>query len=344
MKAQLLYILIVFLLPNELIAQADSTLQTIELDQQRPEILISPSLSANLIGKGQWELNIFNTLTTRDIENTRILKRPFSNIYDTTITQNQFTRFENILQIQYGLRSRSRLNIGIDLYVSHLRSDTNVQSSPLRVLGNNTEGGMSRRDVSAIGPRLRWVPFRRLPELTLQGSVVFGVGSDLPTRQAYGRDRTQLLSQVTFYQRLQPWLHAFIQTDVSVFLKNDDFRNNTFTFPVFFYASANIRGLRSGAYPKMYGLLSLSYASRYDDNTRGEEWLVKRSFESQLGIGILSQLDPQWGVTLWAQKPIAHDLGSASSEVIPGSWYSLGLGLRYLWIPKAIRRQQSTGS
>ena len=329
--------MILFFLPGWLFAQTDSTLQTIELDQQQPEILITPSLSATLIGKNQWEVNIFNTLTTRDIENTRITKNPLDNTNDTTITQDQFTRLDHILQIQYGLPGRPRLNLGIDLYASHLRADTNVHSSPFRVLGNNTEG-VSRRDVTGLGPRVRWMPFRKVPELTIQGAVVFGLSKDLATRQIYGRDRTQLLTQITFYQRFQPWLYTFMQMDVSVFLKNDDFQNNTLSIPLFLYASANIWGLRSNAYPKVYGLISWFYAARYDDNIRGEAWLKKISYESQMGLGLLSQVSPRWGITFWAQKPVAHDLGSASNEVISGSWYTLSLGVRYHWIPKVARQ------
>ncbi len=335
MKAHLLGIMLSFSTPAWLSAQIDSTLQTIELNQQQPEILVSPSLSANLIGKNQWEVNLFNTLTARDIENTRITRNPVDNTNDTTITKTQYTRLDHILQIQYGLPRHPRLNVGLDLYATHLRADTNVHSSPFRVLGNSTEGGMSRREVTALGPRVRWMPFRKIPELTVQGSVVFGLSGDLTTRQIYGRDRTQLLTQITFYQRFQPWLYAFVQMDVSVFLKNNDFQNNTFSIPLFLYASANIWGLRSNVYPKVYGLFSWFYASRYDDHIRNEAWLRKTSYESQVGIGLLSQLNPRWGITIWTQKPIAYDLGSASNKIIAGSWYSVSLGVRYRWIPKS---------
>jgi hypothetical protein len=338
MKARILYLFMVLFLSHGLFAQNDSTLQTIQFDSEQPEILLSPSLSANLIGSNQWEINIFNTLITRNLENTRIQKRPFVDLYDTTITQNRSTRLENIIQIQHGIPGISRLNFGVDFYFSHVRGDSDISSSPFRVLGNNSETGTSIRNFSAIGPRIRWMPFRKLPELTVQGSVVFGV-NDPVRRTTYGRDRTQAMTQFTFYQRFRPWLYAFVQSDVSVFLRNDNFRNNTFSFPVFLFASANIWGLRSNAYPKIYALVSWSNASRYDDNTRGEDWLVKRSSESQMGVGLLSQWSPQWGVTLWSQKPISYESGYASYTVIPGSWYTLSLGLRYVWIPKSMKQK-----
>lgn len=338
MKIPILAIYVAFLSSNVLLGQirTDSTLQTIELSEQQPEILISPSLSANLIGRNQWEVNVINFLTTRDIRTTRITKRPFVERYDTTVTQSQSTRLEHIIQIQYGLQRNRRLNVGVDIYASHLRTDEEIARSPFRVLGNEAE--KSRRGITAFGPRVRWMPFRNIPEFSLQGAVIFGTSNDLTTRQIFGRDRTQLLTQFTFYQRFQPWFYAFVQADVSVLLKNDDFQNNTFSAPLFLYVAANIWGLRSNAYPKIYGLLSWFYASRYDDNTRGEEWLKKRAYESQIGLGILSQLTPRWGVTLWGQKPVSHDLGSVTNEVIPGSWYGLSLGIRYHWIPKTVRQ------
>ncbi|MEB2774056.1 hypothetical protein SYJ56_01990 [Algoriphagus sp. D3-2-R+10] len=339
MKTRILFLIAVFILHHELFAQNDSTLQTIQFDPKPSQILLSPILSANLIGSNQWEINIFNTLTTRNIENIRIQKRPFVDLYDTTITQNRFSYMENLIQIQHGIPGLSRLNFGVDFYFSHVRGDSDINSSPFRVFGNNTETGSTYRDFSAIGPRIRWIPFRKLPELTVQGSVVFGVNDSI-RQTLYGRDRTQTLTQFTFYQRFRPWLYAFAQTDVSVYLKNDNYRNNTFSFPVFLFASANIWGLRSNAYPKLYALVSWSYASRYDDNIRGEDWLVKRSSESQIGVGLLSQWNPQWGVTLWTQKPIKYELGSASNTVIPKSWYSLSLGIRYVWSTKSNKQKQ----
>ncbi len=334
--------LFILFLPAWLMAQTDSTLQTVLLETKEQEMIVSPSLSAMLVGERQWEVNLFNFLTTRDIKNIRITKTSFSGNPDTTISFFQSTRLEQRLQLQYGLPAGRRLNLGLDLYATHLRTDEDIHSSPLRVLGNQQSSGQSQRSISAIGPRIRWMPFVFLPELSVQGSAVFGLSKDLTTRQLYGRDRTQLLGQMTFYQRFRPWLYAFVQTDVSVFLKNDDFQNNTFSFPLFFYTSAQLVGLRARAYPKVYGLFSWSYAIVYDDNTRGEEWLVKRSFELQVGLGLLAQLEPRWGLTLWAQQPVAYGSESASSEVVARSWYGISLGVRYHWIPKSLR--QSAGA
>lgn len=339
MKSLILFILIVY--SHVLFAQNDSTLQTIKLDSVPSQIFLSPIISANLIGSNQWEINVFNTLTTRSLENTRIQKRPFVDEYDTTITQNKFSGLINIIQIQHGISDLPRLNFGVDLYFSHVHGDSNMNSSLFRVLGNNEETGFTERGFSAIGPRIRWIPFRRLPEFTVQSSLVFGVGNST-RRTMFGRDRIQSLSQFTFYQRLRPWLYAYVQTDFSVYIKNDNYRNNTFSVPVFLLASANIWGVRSNQYPKLYTLVSWSYASRYDDNIRGEDWLVKRSYESQIGLGLLSQWNPQLGISLWAWKPITYELGSASNTVIPNSWYSIGIGIRYVWNSKLNRLKQNT--
>ncbi|MEX2513043.1 MAG: hypothetical protein WD398_09065 [Cyclobacteriaceae bacterium] len=329
-------LVILFLIfTHGLYGQEDTLLQTIPIEEHPPELLVTPSLSANIIAERQWEVNLFNTLVYRDLRNTRITKRPFEEKYDTTISQSQFTRLENILQVQRGLPGRPHLNIGMDFYFSHIRIDEDIHRSPLNIFVDNQNAANSSRNLTAMGPRIRWMPFPALPELTLQGSVVFGINKDLPTRQVYGRDRTQVLTQATFYQRFRPWLYVFLQSDLSAFIKNKSVSNNTFGFPLFLFASANVLGLRDNAYPKLYVLFSGSYSARYDDHVRGKEWLVRRAFESQLGMGLLMHMNQQWGFTFWSQKPIAHDLGSASNALLPGSWNSFNLGIRYTWMTKS---------
>ena len=310
------------------IAQKDSSLQTVILpDSIDLQYVVSPSLSATLIGKGQIEINNFNTLLSQKIRRGRI-NAPG----DTTFTNIHSSRLEHILQIQYGFSQEARINAGIDVYASHVRGDKDLDGSVWRVLGNMEGTGSSIHGVSAMGARIRWMPFKNLPEFSVQTSAIFGLG-DSASKAAFGRERSQILAQFTFYQRFIERLYLFSSLDVSIFLKNKAVFNSTaFNFPLFLFASYQLTGIGPD-YPKLYGMASFSYIPKFVKIPIKNGW-DGEGYESQAGAGFLLQLGPQLGLTLWGFKPLAYNLDQNVTTVIPGSWYTGVLGIRYNFIPQ----------
>lgn len=310
-------------------AQQDTRLQTVELpDSNIRDYVVSPSLSATLIGKGQIEVNAFNTLSSQKIDIRNI---DFQG--DTSFTQSHISRLEHSLQLQYGFSLNNRINAGIDIYASHVRGDSDLEGSVWRVLGNKEGTGMSNHGISGMGPRIRWMPFKSLPEFSVQTSAVFGLG-DWDTRKAFGRERTQLLAQFVFYQRFIERLYLFASVDASIFLRNKEVNNKTsFNFPLFLFGSYNLAGFGPD-YPKIYGMASLSYIPKFIDTPAKGGWQGE-GYDSFAGAGLLVQLSPQLGITLWGLKPLAYNLDLASTTILPGSWYTAALGIRYTYLPSS---------
>lgn len=171
-----------------------------------------PGLAPQMIGQDQWEFLLFNPLTTFKLDNQ----------VDSSVFRG--TQFTHILQVNYGLLRSRRLNVGVELQYGHARSDSEENSSPFRVLGNQRETGRSFHSFSAMGLRLRAMPIGTLPELTVQSALLFPVGKDSLHRAALGRQRIEWQLQASFYQRLRPWLTAFLDLNYSARFSNSENR------------------------------------------------------------------------------------------------------------------------
>ena len=180
-------------------------LSNVDIANRRVITFASPSLSAGVIGPGQLEFATFNTLNTRDLERTTELD-PIRARVDYFRSRT----FSQVFQLQYGLstqvrktrrrynrRAPGRINLGIDLYTYRSLTDNDLDSSPLKVFQGNNQS--LRAGLSGLGPRVRWVPFKGLPELTIQNALIFP-NPDSIKRQELNRENNLLLNQIGFYQ------------------------------------------------------------------------------------------------------------------------------------------------
>lgn len=340
MNVKYLFITILFLTFNVIInAQIDTVSVLNDTSRLQPIILesrpvttsytLSPTLSAILIGKGQLEFNNFNTFQTFE----QIQRFPGLNGFrpDTLESALQNTRLDHVLQIQLGVSSQNRLNIGLDLYASHLLLDTSRNPLPLSIFRSADPGSFIFRGFSAIGPRIRWTPFEKLPELTIQSSLAFGLGQDFLKRMNFERDRTQFLTQFVIYQNFAQRFTALGEVGFSVFIRNNDNPRTTFNFPIFLYTSAQLTGLSAENFPKVYTLLSFFHQSNYwaGENIDG---FNRISRTNHIGLGLTSQLSWQWAVFLIGQTKINGSIENSNPFLISveqNNWYIFTLGLRY---------------
>ncbi len=171
-----------------------------------------PGLAPQMIGQNQWEFLLFNPLSTFKLDN-RI---------DSAVFRG--TQLSHILQVNYGVLKSRRFNAGLELQYGHARTDEEENSSPFRVLGNQSETGRSFHSFSALGVRLRAMPLGTLPELTVQTALLFPIGKDSLHRAALGRQRIEWQLQAGFYQRIQPWLTVFLDLNYAVRFENRENR------------------------------------------------------------------------------------------------------------------------
>ena len=100
------------------------------------------------LGKGGWEFKLYNQLYTQTAY--------FDDQGIAQATRVRSSYASNILQVSYGLNSR--INIGLDAWVQSVQLAA-AGTSPLSILGFGNSLG-DRTALTALGPRVRLVPFR----------------------------------------------------------------------------------------------------------------------------------------------------------------------------------------
>lgn len=115
------------------------------------------------IPKGTTETKIFNNLYTQ--------KTRSSAEGDFNARSNFFTTSVSFL---YGINNR--FNFGFDLRYRRV-SNTSSDVSPLNVLTNNADN--RREGFTNVGPKIRWAPFKKLSNFSIQSAFWIPVGQDL---------------------------------------------------------------------------------------------------------------------------------------------------------------------
>lgn len=257
------------------------------------------------------EINFFNVFSTQKIDTE----------FDTTTYRSRFSNLTHILQLNYGLSKNNRWNAGLELYYSHARSGEGSESI-WKLFGDNGAGGDNQRALSGLGFRLRGHPWRRLPELTLQSSVVFPLN---PGLQMLDFSRTQWQVGANYYHRFNYWLHGFMQIDVMARFSNKWRAQTTYLLPVNLYLVGQVVEGRLYAFP------SLSYNGNFEKRYKGS--LRQLSYQLLAGLGAQYRFSDAVQATLQYQFPFANDLGSLNSESVSGSYQVLSLGVRFLVAP-----------
>ena len=311
-------------------------LQPIMLSEEKLAYPVSPFLSAILVGKGEWEINQITTLQTRETEVVQSQLNPNVVRVDTVTLVSRTTNLDHTLQLQVGVSKNYRFNVGVDLYVSQYRNDEDVNRSALKILSSGDDQAVVLRGVSAIGPRIRWIPFKNIPELNVQASAVFGLGDDLLKKVVFGTDRTQLQGQVVYVWTINRRLDAVVQGAGSVLLPGDFNNDETYGFNFFGYLSAQLTGMAYNDFPKLFAFGSWAYQSVYDTE-EGEDWKNVLNL-SQVGLGLSLQFNPQFSLFLLGQTTLAENTAKPPIaeifSVTENNWNLLTLGFR-VYFPKS---------
>ncbi|EAS18562.1 hypothetical protein BBFL7_00705 [Flavobacteria bacterium BBFL7] len=111
---------------------------------------------SKLIGKGQYDIKWFNNLYTQ-------IRSTFSNG-----RENRQTFFTSTLEAYTGIGENKRWNIGLIL---EARSNVVADRSALDVFSFDGEYGTARSGLTSIAPSVKFVPFSRLNNFSIQSSL-----------------------------------------------------------------------------------------------------------------------------------------------------------------------------
>lgn len=279
-------------------------------------------LSPVILERNAAEINLINSLNSYWIVSKQFTP---DNATGFLLDRKRFTRTEHVLRASYGFSKSKRWDLGAELKFSQARLDEGARSSPFRVFGNETETGTSYRGLTGIGLRVRTMPFKNIPELTLQGTISY------PQRTASSTDveRAQLDAQspqvglsATYYIQSGENMYYFFQGDWSTRLKNSENKRakhapslsatlvvKTWEDQWFIFGGVN------------YGMNLQQFA---------DNGLYRLSHALFGSGGVFYQPTPKFSIVLSVQLPLMFESNLRSVELVRESFTGVSLGMRSL--------------
>ena len=193
---------------------------------------ITPAVSSVMMPRSYTEIILNNSLLTANqfyASNGDVYAFPGGGKRDSY--------FFNTLQVTRGLSSSGRLNMGIDISYRTGRTDSDPESSPSKVFGNNSDGLVKyERALTSVGLRARYVPFAKLRNLVVQHTFFIPVSAGSQESTFLGDSRYALSSQLLYNHFVGRKMFLFGQLDLFVRLK-EGVQETDYTVPLNIFAA-----------------------------------------------------------------------------------------------------------
>ena len=181
------------------------------------------------------------------------------------------------------------------------------------------EEEFSRTVLSAIGPRVRFVPIERLGNFSIQSTFLIPVANDLETPRFTAHDRYTWFTQIFYDHKLSEKWRLFLEADVLYRFKRTNEQVDFVRFPLSaflsFFPSSKV---------SFFGFSQYSPRFETVENEIDEDYGLSEYFV-QLGIGARYQWSRRLGIE------VSYGDFIASKGVFgAGAGYSLNLGFRYI--------------
>ncbi len=258
-----------------------------------------------LFQKGEWEIVSFFNLYTQTEARDRM-----GNIQ--SLGQRQ-TFLNTNYQFTYGVSGSGRFNIGLDLTINRVVYD-NEEESPVKVLYGS--GDYSRTVVSAVGPRVRFVPFAKLTNLSIESTFLFPLAKNLESPQFVAHDRYTWWTRLFYDLKLNSNWRLFLESGFLYRIKRSDSQDDFFRIPTSIFVNyLPIPKVSLYAFGQ-YAPLFETVANEVDEQFGLNSWFT------QVGIGMKYQLLPA--------LEIEGSYGKFIASRNDGAGYLINLGLRFI--------------
>lgn len=297
-------------------AFAQDTLQTFPVFSGLSPLLVQPR---------QLEFLFFNALSTQ--KNQRLPETSPGEI-------SRGTALQHILQVTYGASASGRFNIGLDLHYLHYRYDANSENSALKVLkptasdtlvtdpDNDNVLAFGFHTFSRVGLRFRATPFYGLPELTLQGGILFPASYQTPaTKRTLNLARTQFWLQGNFYQLLGEGLYGFAGAGAYLSLPSET-QHQTALTPI-----ANV--VIAKEIPGDFLIIFAQTAFNASFNKQYKAGLQNTNYQWLYGLGVQVQPSANFSISAEFQKPFINNYNSLTSSYY-GGLTNFSINFRYI--------------
>lgn len=309
----LCFVVVVAAFPFVSQGQDESALPTLD---SVPSLFLA-GLSPVILNKDKVEINNFNPLTSFWLA---VQETPPELAGMTITNRYRYTIFENYLRVSYGFSYSKRWDLGAEFRFSHRRLDDDAQSSPLKVFGSDSPSSKTYRGLSMVGARVRYMPFRKAPELTLQGAFTFPVANE-EMQKALGLDRTQFDFGATYYKNLNKRTYYFLQSNWLMRFANTANDRTTHQWSASAFLVESLFSHRIYLYP------GLTYAGLFQRFSNAG--LSQVNYQVLGGFGMQYQPARIFSISFYAQIPFILESGSSTTEWVRESYSSWTLGLLF---------------
>ncbi|MCZ4410222.1 DUF547 domain-containing protein [Cryomorphaceae bacterium 1068] len=274
--------------------------------------LFTPSA---LFTRGEFEVNVFNSIYSQ-----QSFRDEEGNEDDLGETQNFFT---SMIMLTTGVSEKTRFNVGLDVFISKARYSPEDVSA-LNVFSNSDDATFNETVVSYIAPRIKWVPFKTVPRLSIQSALWIPVSDQLEEERFIAHDRYTWFTQVFFDKNLGDDFQIFLEADLLYRFENSELHNYDFfrtpvsVFLSYFPTSNSTIYVFSQYSPRFETTMEI------DDSVEMEivEEFGMTSWFAQFGIGGKYQITDALGIEL-----SYSNFALSRSE---GAGHTLNFGLRYI--------------
>lgn len=274
--------------------------------------LFTPSA---LFTKGEFEVNVFNSIYSQ-----QSIRNEDGEVIDLGETQNFFT---SMIMFTTGVSEQTRFNVGLDVFVSKARYTPN-EVSALNIFSGSDDANFNKTVVSYIAPRIKWVPFKKVPRLSIQSALWLPVNDQLESERFIAHDRYTWFTQIFFDKNLGDDFQIFLEADLLYRFANSELHNYDFfrtpvsAFLSYFPTSNSTIYMFSQYSPRFETTMEI------DDSIETEivEEFGRTSWFAQFGIGGKYQITDALGIEL-----SYSNFALSRSE---GGGHTLNFGVRYI--------------
>jgi len=260
-----------------------------------------------LFEQGSWEINIFNNIYTQNQIRNR-------NGSEVGLGQRQ-TFYNGLYQFTYGISKNRRINIGADVLVNRSLYDPE-NGSPFRVFVGSNDG-FSRTVFSAIGPRVKIVPFSSLSNFSIQTTFYFPIAEDQESPAFTAHDRYTSFTQFFYDQKINNHWRIFLEFDALYRIKRNESQVNFLRLPVSAFLSY---------FPNSKTTIFAfgQYSPRFEQQSNSiDEVYGLSSWFTQLGLGMKYQVTQKLGLEV--------SYGDFIMSRNDGAGSTINFGLRYIY-------------
>lgn len=188
--------------------------------------MIQTYTPSKLLKMGQWDLKLFNNFYS---ETAAIFDGDKNNIERSNFYTASF-------EVYTGITKNSRVNVGV---LFNIKSTTLSNDSTYRnffsPIAFRNESGISRSGVGSIAPSIRFQPFKKVSNFSIQSSVFIPLVKEETTNGIFLDKKSFVIENRLFYDysfakdKLQ--IFADLNTQLNIGAKDEGFANNSLGLP-----------------------------------------------------------------------------------------------------------------